>query len=440
MENRVEKLLLIVVGRHGAVHERIERAADALVGIVECFRIVSIARGAVLLDGAAEDVVVLPSGLTDDLDVCAVHRAERHRAVEHELHIARAGGLRTRRGDLLGDIRRGNDHFGIGAVVVLHKHDAHFSVYVGVVVHKLGQAVDIPDDGFCAAVAGRGFRAENERRGRHIGKAAVLDLKIEVGKAQSVHQLALILVRTLDLHVEHKFLGNVHALGFADVRGEPALFLELDGVEEHGELVVHMLAQIPDAVKIAQEPFADFRADKLGKLRVAEPQPAARRDAVRDVNDAARVFLVPRAEKVVPEDLAVDLRNAVHLTGHIHRKIGHARLIIANDMEIFAGELLLQPLLDLHENIADLRYDAAQKVHIPALERLAHNGVVRIGEHAARDVKGTVKADALGREQADELGNGHGGVRVVELHGDKFAEAVQIAVAVSLVGTQNVLQ
>ena len=206
-------------------------------------------------------------------------------------------------------------------------------------------------------------------------------------------------MRTLDLHVEHKFLGNVHALGFADVRGELALFLQLDGVEEHGELVVHMLAQIPDAVKIAQEPFADFRADKLGKLRVAEPQPAARRDAVRDVNDAARVFLVPRAEKVVPEDLAVDLRNAVHLAGHIHRKIGHARLIIANDMEIFAGELLLQPLLDLHENIADLRYDAAQKVHIPALERLAHNGVVRIGEHAARDVKGTVKVDALGHEQ-----------------------------------------
>lgn len=178
-------------------------------------------------------------------------------------------------------------------------------------------------------------------------------------------------MRALDLHIEHKLLGNVHALRGADVRGELALLLQLDGVEEHGELVAHVLAQIADAVKITQEALADLGADELGELRVAETEPAARRDAVCNVHDAAGVFLVPRAEEIVPEDLAVDLRNAVHLAGHIHRKVGHARLIIADDVEIRAGELLLQALFDLYENVADLRHNTAQKIHIPALERFA---------------------------------------------------------------------
>ena len=151
-------------------------------------------------------------------------------------------------------------------------------------------------------------------------------------------------MRALDLHVEHELLGNVHALRGADVRGELALLLQLDGVEEHGKLIAHVLAQIADAVKITQEALADLGADELGELRVAETEPAARRDTVRNVHDAAGVFLVPRAEEIVPEDLAVDLRNAVHLAGHIHRKVGHARLIIADDVEIRAGELLLQAL------------------------------------------------------------------------------------------------
>ena len=247
-------------------------------------------------------------------------------------------------------------------------------------------------------------------------------------------------MRALDLYIEHELLGNVHALRGADVRGELALLLQLDGVEEHGELVAHVLAQIADAVKITQEALADLGADELGELRVAEPEPAARCDAVRNVHDAAGVFLVPRAEEIVPEDLAVDLRTAVHLAGHIHRKIGHARLIIADDVEIRAGELLLQALFDLQENVADLRHNTAQKIHIPALERFAHDGVVRVGENAAGDSKGAVKVDALGHEQTDELGDGHGGMGIVELHGDELAEALKIAVAGGFVGAQDVLQ
>ena len=43
-------------------------------------------------------------------------------------------------------------------------------------------------------------------------------------------------------------------------------------------------------------------------------------------------------------------------------------------------------------------------------------------------------------QQPDELGDGHGGMGIVELHGDELAEAPKIAVAGGFVGAQDVLQ
>ena len=247
-------------------------------------------------------------------------------------------------------------------------------------------------------------------------------------------------MRALYLHIEHERGGDVHALNGADVLGELVLLLILDRIEAHGKVVGDVLAQIPDAVEVAQEALADLAADELGELGVAQAEPAARRDAVRHVHDAVGVLFVPCAEEVAAQDLAVDLRDAVHLARHIDGEICHAGAAVADDVQSRAGQLALQPLLDLLEDVADLGHDAAQEIHVPALERFAHDGVVRVGKDAARDVKGAVKVEALRHEQADELGDGHGGVRIVELHGGELAEAVQIAVAGRLVGAQNVLQ
>ena len=55
---------------------------------------ITLAPGAVdLVRGQAEEEEVLVARLLADLDVGAVERADRHRAVQHELHVAGAGGL-----------------------------------------------------------------------------------------------------------------------------------------------------------------------------------------------------------------------------------------------------------------------------------------------------------------------------------------------------------
>ena len=58
-----------------------------------------------------------------DLDVGAVHRADGQRAVQRELHVAGARGLRARRGDLLGQLGRREDLLGQRDAVVGQEHD-----------------------------------------------------------------------------------------------------------------------------------------------------------------------------------------------------------------------------------------------------------------------------------------------------------------------------
>ena len=89
---------------------KIDGAAEVVVGLIPF-------PGAVIPSGIAaqhllsrltEDVDVLPPHALRDFHVRAVHRAQRHRAVEHEFHVAGAAGLLARQTDLLGKIAGGH--------------------------------------------------------------------------------------------------------------------------------------------------------------------------------------------------------------------------------------------------------------------------------------------------------------------------------------------
>ena len=158
--------------------------------------------GVDLIHGVTEDILVLPSGLLGDLHIGAVQRTQGHGAVEHQLHVAGAGGFRAGRGNLLGNVGGGDDMLSVGAVVVLNEYHLQLVGHGGIVVDHLGHPVDIADDGFRPGVAGGGFRAEEVNRGMEVRQAAFLQAEVDVHDGQNVHQLALVLVQTLDLHVE----------------------------------------------------------------------------------------------------------------------------------------------------------------------------------------------------------------------------------------------
>ena len=148
----------------------------------------------------------------------------------------------------------------------------------------------------------------------------------------------------------------------------------------------------------------------------------------------------------------MDLRHAVDRVRGVHGQPRHVRLPVFDDgkaacVHAAPGKLLAEHLVDADDDAGDVRRDAAQKLHVPLFQRLLHHRVVGVGKHAPGDLQRLGKAHAALIQQADQLGDGHGRVRVVELHGDGgrqflqgFAQLVELAQHVLQTGAdQHVL-
>ena len=133
----------------------------------------------------------------------------------------------------------------------------------------------------------------------------------------------------------------------------------------------------------------------------------------------------------VLQDLGVECGDAVDGEAKVNVHVGHVDgVVLIDDGDARVIVLGLGDLVELDDDVGDGRRDLLQAGERPLLERLGKNRVVGVGDHGAHDGDGLVKLDVvLGGEQADELGNDHGGVRVVDLDHGVVGQVVQIATA-----------
>ena len=110
----------------------------------------------------------------------------------------------------------------------------------------------------------------------------LLELLVAPDHRQHVEQLALVLVYALDLDVEERVDADVGAVRRLDVRREALLVRALDRAPARLQLgVVGVLCEAAQLVRVLDPGVAAERlGDQRGELRVAEREPAARRDAV----------------------------------------------------------------------------------------------------------------------------------------------------------------
>ena len=115
--------------------------------------------GAEDLWGSAVEQTQLPSG---DLNGGAVERADREGTIQREFHVPGAARLRTRKGNLLGDIRCGHDQLRQRDAVVGHKADPQQTSCDRIGFNRLSHRNNELDDELCHRIAGRGFSSEQE--------------------------------------------------------------------------------------------------------------------------------------------------------------------------------------------------------------------------------------------------------------------------------------
>ena len=435
--------------------EPVEHAAQLLVLVVVFPGIVAgLAQGGDLLNGVAEDEDVVGADLLKNLDVRAVEGADGEGTVEGELHVARARGLLASGGDLFGEIGSGNDAGGERHAVVRQEGDLQAVLDAGIRVDAGAHGVDRLDDGLGEVIARGGLGGEDEDTRDDVEVRVLDQAAVEGEDMQQVEVLALVLVQALDLDVEEGVGRNQDPALALDLRGEEHLVLPLDRHELRleGRLIGPFL-ELAELVEVAHPAVANLARDEGGEAEIAGAEPAARRDAVGHVDETAGEQRVEFREEVGAEQARVQLGHAVDSVGAHDGQVGHADQLGAalfNEGDRALLGIVARPLglAQRHQVLVDVVDDeqvagqhALEERHAPLLERLGEQRMVGVGEDVRGDFPGGGEIHpVLVDEDAHQLGDGDGRVRVVELDGLLLGEVVPVVAGRGEMATDDVAQ
>ena len=270
---------------------------------------------------------------------------------------------------------------------------------------------------------------------------------------QHVQQLALVLVEALDLHVQHGVRVDVDPAVRLDPVGQALLVGELGGRKFLQECrLVREFLQLGQLAEVLAPVGADRLVDEGRQRPVGVGQPAARRDAVGDVDEAAREQLGEVGKDGVDQQLAVQLGHAIDLVAGQHAHVGHAHAALAGLVDqrhatqqvvvlaVVGAHPVQEALVDLEDDLEVARQHAAHHGHRPGLQRFGHQRVVGVGEHLAALGPGAVPRHlVVVHQDAHQLGHGDGRVGVVQVDGHLIGQLGEVLVVVQ-VAADDVLQ
>ena len=402
--------------------------------------------------GVAKDENIVGAHVLLQLDIGAVKGADGQGAVERKLHVAGSRRLGAGGGNLLGQVGRRDDELGQTNAVVRDKHHLEQVSHPGVGIDGFGHVIDQLDDQL-GHVVGRGRLAGKNHHPWHRDCAGLLEqAQVACDHMQHIEQLALVLVNAFDLHIKQRPGGHADGHVLLQPTGQPLLVGQL-GLADGGNQgrVVQVGLERLQAAQVTAPAAADAGIQHGREGRVGLGQPAPRCDAVGLVVEA----LGPEPGKVSKDrllhQLRVQRRHPVDRVAGQHRQVGHAHAALATlvDQRDPSHQLLVSPLLlgqlpqkvgiDVKNDLQVARQHPAEHLYRPGLQRLMHEGVVGVREHALAQTPGVGPGQVvLIEQQAHQLGDGQHRVGVVEVDADLGGKLVKGAV-LAQVAAQQVL-
>ena len=273
-----------------------------------------------------------------------------------------------------------------------------------------------------------GFGTEDESDRGQITELSALQLIIDSQNAQGVHELALVFMETFDLNVENHIGIQRNSFPGQNLSTELLLLGFLYSTEFTAERFVYFRDKRLQFIQIRFKTGTDLIGNQFGKLRVAQAEPAALCDSVGFVLEPFRVKLIPVSKDIVFQNFTVQRSHAVGSMGGIDCKFRHVNPSVQDDAQrrgdFPAGffHFTAETRVDLPDDGYDLRADRRQKAQVPFFQGFLHDRMVCIGKGVAGDEEGLLKGDAVLTQEADQLRNGHRGMRIVQLGGHFFGE------------------
>ena len=202
-------------------------------------------------------------------------------------------------------------------------------------------------------------------------------------------------MHTLDLNIENRRRIDAHSRILLHKRGKIDLVVRLDLHKSFKRgLIVLKRSEILEAFTVRAVCRAYALVKKRGKPRIRIAEPSSVGDSVCDVCKLIGESLVIIVEYGFRKDIGMKRRDAVHLMGcgdaevcHAHLPLcyhGHSRYAVPisgiHIPEIGAEAAVY--LLDYH---MDTRKLEGKKTLVPAFERLGHDRMVCVRDHASHD-------------------------------------------------------
>ena len=359
--HHLEGVLIAEVGKQGVEQLAIPLAemagADQLDGLAQRWISLQPGLGVValllqpgnLLGVVAEEEKVVGAHPLADLDIGPIEGADRESAIERHLHVAGAGGLLARSGDLLGEIHRRIHQLAEADAEVGQEHHPQPAAHGRIHVHDLGDAHDQADDQLGHGVARRRLAAKDHRARRQV--FSVAQAQVALHHLQRRQMLALVFVDALYLHVEQGSGVHHHAELVLDVQRQALLglqpgrlpALQKTGVAQEG-LKLLQLGEIPPPA------LADGAIEQGAQGAVGHRQPAPRRHAVGHVGEAIGPDAGEISQHLLAQQLAVQFSHAVGVVTAHHRQMGHAHPALGTflDQRHPLQQLRIAGVLDAH--------------------------------------------------------------------------------------------
>lgn len=301
-------------------------------------------------------------------------------------------------GNVLANVRRGDNHLGLADVVVFQEDNLEQVANVAVLVDNFAHSIDQVNDLLGHPVAGSSLATKDGDTWQLLLPllgAHCLESQVPVDNSKDVELLALIFVNSLDLDVEQGCWVDRYAERSLNVLGQAHLvgILDLCPLLAEG-LVLGMSFQLVENSQILQEIVTTaLGSNQLRQARVGLVQPTSGGDAVGHVGELVRAVNLNKVlENGGLDQIRVQLSHTVDLVGTYNGQEGHSHhlgLTLLNDGDsaeqvsvIGEGlfDLLQEEQIDIIDNLKMSGQQMLNQSNGPLLQGLWEHGVVGVAK------------------------------------------------------------